>query len=122
METGYSVQKFLLGHAVLQLETVGYMCNISTFRPLICRVLSLPRTAPGSRISARSSVALKQRGAEFSKWIITCRAAPSPPVCRARKRATWFRSSKRLSSYYREELEPSRRAPKSVTVHFPPRK
>lgn len=89
------------------------MCNISAFRPLICRVLSLPRTAPGSRISAGSSVSLKRRGAEFSKWIITCRAMPccvraagSPSVRRARKRATWFRSSKRLSSYYREELEP----------------
>lgn len=50
-DTRYSVQKFLLGCAVLQLETVGCTCNISAFRPLICRVLSLPRTAL-SRIPA----------------------------------------------------------------------
>jgi len=102
-EGGYpsGARKFLLGPpAVSRHGTVGCTRNISAFRPLIYRVLSLPRTAP-----SRVSVVLPRlkRDAEFSKWIIT-RRARSSSLCRARKRATWFRSSERLSSYYRLEL------------------
>lgn len=84
-----------MGH-VLQLETVGCTCNISAFRPLICRVLSLPRTAP-SRISAVLPRLKRRRVFEVDNYVP--RGLSS--LCRARKRATWFRSSKRLSSYYR---------------------